>query len=55
MKRDQVIRAWRNLLSKIDENNERYYAGAYDRDEWKRRHDENMDAYETLQPKYVRA
>jgi len=55
MTREQTIKAWRTLIAKIDENNERYCAGAYDRNEWKRRHDEHMAEYEKLQPKYAGA
>ena len=55
MTREQTIRAWAELIAKMDENNERYCAGAYGRDEWKRRHEENMAEYAKLQPKYARA
>jgi hypothetical protein len=55
MSRGKTIAAWRKLIAKIDENNERYCAGAYGREEWKRRHTDNMAEYATLQPKYERA
>ena len=53
MTRKQTIKAWRKLIAAIDENNERYCAGAYSRDEWNRVHDENIAEYEKLQPKYA--
>ena len=55
MTKKKMIADWRKLIAKLDENNERYCAGAYGRDEWQRLHDDNMATYDKLQPHLARA